>query len=163
MIRRQLIVAIAILAIACVSPALAGGTRARGKGKPKPSTATTRTIVNSTSKSWYTYVYSGTGGMANTVSAANAQGAKVIAPGGKGVFNVLPNAGGNQFGDYVVVISVPPLDVNNPNAGIGSQEGWPIGTFNNSDYPGLKAGENFTITITQSSPDAFVEFNPPAP
>ncbi len=160
--RRQLTVAVAILAIACVSPAVAAGTRARGKGKPK-SSATTRTIVNSTSKSWYTYVYSGTGGIAQTVSAANAQGAKVIAPGGKGVFNVLPNGGGNQFGDYVQITSVPPLDVNNPNAGLGSSQGWPVGTYNDSDYPVLQAGQTMTITITQSGPDSLPEFNPPAP
>jgi hypothetical protein len=159
MIRRQSIVAIAILAIACVSPAVAAGTRARGKGKPKPSTATTRTIVNSTSRSWYTYVFSGTGTeYAQTVGVANAQGAKVIAPGGKGVFNVKPlNGGATPYGDDVNIWAVPPLDVSNPSNNLPQ----PGGTNGNTtSYPSIPAGTNFTITITETSGTAQPDFNP---
>lgn len=166
MSRRTAIITVAVVAVCMATASIAeaaGRRRAGVKGRPSTPT-TTRTVVNSTSKSWYTYVYSGTGAVAQTVSAANAQGAKVIAPGGKAVFNVLPNGGGNQFGtDYVQITSVPPLDVNNPNAGLGASQGWPEGTFNDTDYPVLKAGQAMTITITQSSPSSPPEFNPPAP
>lgn len=158
MTRRQLTVAVAILAIACVSPALAAGTRSRGKGKPKPSTATTRTIVNNTAKSWYTYIYSGTGAQAYTIAQGNAQGAKVIAPGGKGVFNVKPNGDGNPFGDLIIINAVPPLDVNNPEANF--RTGWTTGNGNDAEYPVLQAGQTMTITITQSEPTVTPDFNP---
>lgn len=156
MTRRQLTVAVAILAIACVSPALAGGVR-RGKGKPKPSTATTRTIVNNTAKSWYTYIYSGTGAQASTIAEGNAQGAKVIAPGGKGVFNVKPNGDGNPFGDLIIINATPPLDVNNPNANFRS---WDTGNGGDAEYPVLQAGQTMTITITQTSPTVSPDFTP---
>lgn len=147
--RRQLTVAVAILAIACVSPALAGGTLSRGKYKPKQA-ATAYTVVNSTSKSWYTWILSGTV-QASTIAEGNAQGAKVIAPGGKAVFNVKPDGGGNQFGDYIVINAVPPLDVNNPNANF--RNGWTSGNGNDMDIGTLKAGQTKTLTITQSATD----------
>lgn len=149
---RKSIATMAVLALAlCAAPAEAGG-----RPKPKPSTTTTRTIVNATNRSLFARVYSGTGVAPTTVGQAQAaKSGKLIAPGGKAVFNVLPNAGGNQFGDNVLVIAVPPL-VMNGNSSINPQEvpGLAQGDSENYDYPGLKPGQNLTITITSGIVDS---------
>lgn len=167
MIRRNSIVALAMVALAFVSMSFAeaGGSRGGGKGRPAAPpappapAATTRTVVNNTSRSWYTYVHSGNLPPAFTIAEGNAEGAKVIAPGGKGVFNVKPE-GQSRFGDLIVINATPPLDVNNPNASFRS---WDQGNGNDASYPSLQAGQNSTITITQTSPTAVPSFNPPAP
>ena len=150
MSRKNAIIAMAIAALgmATVSIAEAGGRGGR-KGRPNPS-ATAYKVVNSTSKSWYTWILSGTV-QASTIAEGNAQGAKVIAPGGEALFNVKPNGGGNEFGDFIVINAVPPLDVNNPNANF--RGGWAVGNGNDSDIGTLQAGQTKTITITQSATD----------
>jgi hypothetical protein len=164
--RRNAIIAVAVVAlgIAGVSIAEAGGGGGSGGKGRRPSTpapvTTTRKVTNSTSRSWYTYIYSGTGVNASTVSQANAQGAKVIAPGNSAVFNVKPDGGGNPFGDTIYVNAVPPLDVNDPNASI---KAWGPGNGSDGEYPFLKAGQTMTITITQSGTDTPVNFIPPPP
>jgi hypothetical protein len=152
MSRRNAIITVAVVAVCMATASIAeaaGRRRAGVKGRPKPS-ATAYTVVNSTSKSWYTWILSGTV-QANTIAEGNAQGAKVIAPGGKAVFNVKPDGGGNEFGDFIVINAVPPLDVNNPNANF--RGGWEVGNGNDSDIGTLKAGQTKTITITQSAVD----------
>lgn len=154
--------AVVAIALASMSFAEAGGSGGGGKGRPPAPPApkaTTRTIVNNTSRSWYTYVHSGTVPPAFTIAEGNAEGAKVIAPGGKGVFNVKP-VGQSKFGDLIVINATPPLDVNNPN---GSFRSWDQGNGNDAEYPSLEAGQNFTITITQTNSTAVPDFNPPAP
>jgi hypothetical protein len=150
MSRRKAIITVAVMALGLATASIAeAGGRGR-RARPKPPAATAYTVVNSTSKSWYTWILSGTV-QANTIAEGNAQGAKVIAPGGKAVFNVKPNGGGNEFGDFIVINAVPPLDVNNPNANF--RGGWAVGNGNDSDIGTLRAGQRKTITITQSAGD----------
>jgi hypothetical protein len=145
MSRRTAIITVAVVAlgIAAASIAEAGGRRGSG-GKGRPSTpSTTRTIVNSTNEALFTYVYSGTAGVAQTVGAANAQGAKTINPnGGQATFNVKPNGGGNQFGDTVFVYQASTITGDPNQSLIGSGEGNDVGV--------LQAGQKSTTTITGS-------------
>ena len=158
MIRKSVItLAVLALAIACAAPAEAGG------GKRK----TTRTIVNATNRTLFATVFSGTAPFPKTVGQAQAAKAgQTIAPGGKAVFNVLPNAGGNQFGDMVQVIAVPPLVVTGTSSIFpGNVPGLQSGDAQNSDYPGLKQGQSQTITVTTGTLNGQTTliFTPPAP
>jgi hypothetical protein len=162
MIRKSIAtLAVLALAIACAAPAEAGGRRP--KPVPKPVT-TTRTIVNATNRSLFATVFSGTGQFPKTVGQAQAaKSGQTIAPGGRAVFNVLPNAGGNQFGDMVQVIAAPPLVVTGTSSIFGGNYGQ--GNYEVVDYPGLKQGQNLTITVTAGTLNDLpvLIFTPPAP
>jgi hypothetical protein len=146
MSRRNAIITVAVVALcmATVSIAEAAGRRRSGtKGRPNTPATTTRTVVNSTNEALFTYVLSGTAGMAQTVGAANAQGAKTINPnGGQATFNVKPNGGGNQFGDTVFVYQASTITGDPNQSLIGSGEGNDVGV--------LQAGQKSTTTITGS-------------
>jgi hypothetical protein len=157
MIRKSVTtLAVFALAIACAAPAEAGGRR--------PKTTTTRTIVNATNRTLFATVFSGTAPFPTTVGQAQAAKAgQTIAPGGKAVFNVLPNAGGNQFGDMVQVIAAPPLVVTGSSSIFGGNYGQ--GNYEVADYPGLKQGQTLTITVTSGTLNDLpvLIFTPPAP
>lgn len=157
MIRKSVTtLAVFALAIACAAPAEAGGR--------KPKTTTTRTIVNATNRTLFATVFSGTGQFPKTVGQAQAaKSGQTIAPGGRAVFNVLPNAGGNQFGDTVQVIAAPPLVVTGTSSNFANN--YPGGNWEVVDYPGLKQGQNLTITVTSGTFNDLpvLIFTPPAP
>lgn len=142
MSRRNAIITVALVAfgMAAASIAEAGGSGGKGNPKPPAPVTTTRTVVNSTNEALFVYVYSGTGGVAQTVGAANAQGAKTINPSGKAVFDVQPNGGGNQFGDTIFVYQASTI-TGDPNQSL-------FGTGDGNDVGVLQAGQTATTTIT---------------